>query len=53
LNVKGTKLQFPRYSAQLTLNDEKQDVFCSHAIVHSEHYTESFVHHYVVNNTIT
>jgi len=53
LNVKGIKLQFSKYSAQLTMYDEKQDVFCPHDIVHSEHYAKSLVRQYVVNNTIT
>jgi len=37
-----------KYSAQLTLYDEKQDVFCAHGTVHTEHYANSLV----VNNTI-
>jgi len=53
LHVKSIQLQFPKYSAQLTLHDEKQDVFCSHDIIHSEHYAKSLVRQYVVNNTIT
>jgi len=43
------QLQSARYSAQLTLCDEKQDVVCAHGTAHTEHYAKSLV----VNNTIS
>jgi len=49
--MQSYQIKFQKYSAQLTLQNENQDVFWSHNTIHLEHLAESLLRWFVVNTT--